>query len=190
MTSLEITVILGIEKITEMSPVFLPNLLISSPSSITPLSTTLFLFYLFRISQAVVLLQHVYWPLLASTCNPFKAQPCWSDRYKVSIRARRGEKEVFTWCSQQNSVNFRGASWMFGDWNGEANRTQIKRLICLFWSCHPAWDQKCGESLCALVCLRENYMLCVSAQAARGTVGLVLTPIILKNGHQWKMNKI
>lgn len=118
MTSLEITVILGIEKITEMSPAFLPNLLIISPSSVTPLSTTLFLFYLFRISQAVVLLQHVYWPLLASTCNPFKAQPCWPDRYKVSIRARRGEKEVFTWWEpaeftelRRDVLDVRGLEW-------------------------------------------------------------------------------
>lgn len=67
---------------------------------------------------------------------------------------------------------------MFEDGNSESSRTQIKRVIYLFLSSHPAWDQKCGEHLCALVCLCECYVLCVSAQAARGTVGLA--PIIQK----------
>lgn len=39
----------------------------------------------------------IYWPLLASTCSPFKAQPCWPDRYKLSLSARLREKKIHVW---------------------------------------------------------------------------------------------
>lgn len=62
-----------------------------------PLSAILLPLFLLRMGQAVVLPQRVYWPLLASTCSPFKAQPRWPNRNKLSLSARRGEREIFIW---------------------------------------------------------------------------------------------
>lgn len=65
------------------------------PSSETPMSIILFPLFLFRTGQAVVLLRHIYWPLLASTCSPLKALVCWPNVYILSLSLQ---------CSERNSI--------------------------------------------------------------------------------------
>lgn len=52
----------------------------------------------------------IYWPLLASTCSPFKAQPCWPDRYKLPLSARLREKKIYVWEFTGLQMAIRGGS--------------------------------------------------------------------------------
>lgn len=64
------------------------------PQQWPPLSIIPFPLFLFKMGLAVVLQWRIYWPLLASTCSPFKALTCWPNRYIMSLSP---------WCGERNS---------------------------------------------------------------------------------------
>lgn len=118
------------------------------PSSETPLSIILFPLFLFRTGQAVVLLRHIYWPLLASTCSPLKALVCWPDGYMLSLSCQCCEMNSIFGISTIIYCAIGNNRWIqsFEHWNKQ-DLIQRGYLSNLFFSV----VQKCGEHLCVSV---------------------------------------
>lgn len=104
------------------------------PSSETPLSIILFPLFLFRTGQAVVLLRHIYWPLLASTCSPLKALVCWPDGYILSLSCQCSERNSIFGISTIIYCAIGNNRWMFKVSNTGTNRTWFKGVIYRIFS--------------------------------------------------------
>lgn len=114
----------------------------------------------------------IYWPLLASTCSPFKAQPCWPDRYKLSLSARLREKKINVWefTGLQMAIHGGSLTGMVKPAGHESRGNFISSCLLLQLGAKKSWW--------AFVYLSECYMVGTSLRPSKATFGSTHVAII------------